>query len=136
MVLVLVMVSGNGNGEWNSAADRINYRRRHHLAMIPSMTLARPPRPIRRHLHAFIYCFFLPPYGAFERRFSSSSTMMERVTRFLKRQQPAEAEYEPIHNDSLDADHVSVDERLSKVPFSWIEYIIFLLLGVSMLWAW
>ena len=62
---------------------------------------------------------------------------MERLTRFMKRQKPARAEYEPIHHDDdFDAEDLSQEERQAKVPFSWVEYLIFLLLGVAQLWAW
>ena len=55
---------------------------------------------------------------------------MERIRDALKRrQQPS---YEPLDGGS--------DSQLIESPhkprFSWLEYSIFLLLGVSMLWAW
>jgi hypothetical protein len=51
-------------------------------------------------------------------------------------------EYHPVSND-IDADEQSsiqddgADiERVPESPFSWLEYAIFLLLGIAMLWAW
>ena len=54
---------------------------------------------------------------------------MERIRNALKqRRSPA---YEPLDDDSD-----SNEPRARKPRFSWLEYSIFLLLGVSMLWAW
>jgi solute carrier family 29 (equilibrative nucleoside transporter), member 1/2/3 len=51
-------------------------------------------------------------------------------------------EYQPVSND-IDEDEQSTTEddgadveRLPESPFSWLEYAIFLLLGIAMLWAW
>jgi len=47
--------------------------------------------------------------------------------------------YEPIHDgthrDDEDA-HDGSEYGEAGPPFSWVEYSIFLLLGVAMLWAW
>ena len=55
---------------------------------------------------------------------------MERIRDALKRRQ--QASYEPLNGGSesqlIDGHH--------KSRFSWLEYSIFLLLGISMLWAW
>ena len=58
------------------------------------------------------------------------SIIMERIRNALKQwHSPA---YEPLEDDSD-----SNDPRGARRPrFSWLEYSIFLLLGVSMLWAW
>jgi solute carrier family 29 (equilibrative nucleoside transporter), member 1/2/3 len=61
---------------------------------------------------------------------------MDRVKRLFRPQQP----YEPIQDDAHDdgestAAGSDVDE-VQEQHFSWVEYFIFLLLGVSMLWAW
>lgn len=54
---------------------------------------------------------------------------MQRIRDALKRrQQPS---YEP-----LDASDSQLLENPHKPLFSWLEYSIFLLLGISMLWAW
>lgn len=55
---------------------------------------------------------------------------MERIRKALKqRRSPA---YEPLDDDS----DSNEPQRARKPRFSWLEYSIFLLLGVSMLWAW
>lgn len=61
---------------------------------------------------------------------------MDRVKRFFE---PSPT-YIPVNNDSNEEDH---EDDLSPEPndesgspFSWLEYSIFLLLGVAMLWAW
>ena len=57
-------------------------------------------------------------------------TTMERIRNALKqRHSPA---YEPLNDDS----DSNGPQRARKPRFSWLEYSIFLLLGVSMLWAW
>lgn len=52
-------------------------------------------------------------------------------------------EYEPLRDEAqigeLDDDDVSISDGESIQPtssFSWLEYSIFLLLGIAMLWAW
>lgn len=47
-------------------------------------------------------------------------------------------EYEPIgySNSTLADENVCVSEDEHDVPFSWLEYAVFMLLGVAMLWAW
>ena len=45
--------------------------------------------------------------------------------------------YEPVPENYEEQDGSSRHEsRTTQDPFSWIEYLIFMLLGVSMLWAW
>lgn len=56
--------------------------------------------------------------------------MMERIHKALKRS--SSASYEPLTSD-LEDDH---PKPSSNQPFSWLEYSIFLFLGISMLWAW
>jgi len=55
---------------------------------------------------------------------------MERIRNALKRR--SSQAYEPLDNGSSD----ELQERTRKQRFSWLEYSIFLLLGISMLWAW
>ena len=67
---------------------------------------------------------------------------MGRIRDLLNK--PAEEqEYSPLDDDTeYDDDEVRrpvlilPDEEYSEAPFSWFEYCIFLLLGISMLWAW
>ena len=62
---------------------------------------------------------------------------MDRIRNALK---PKQA-YEPLlaQDDRDDDDGTEYEDEGSvaeEFPFSWIEYSIFLLLGVAMLWAW
>ncbi|KAL0263067.1 hypothetical protein SLS55_002043 [Diplodia seriata] len=58
---------------------------------------------------------------------------MDRVRRLLDRDQP----YEPLEGGSETPDGATIeDDGEDKAPFSWLDYSIFLLLGVAMLWAW
>ena len=54
---------------------------------------------------------------------------MDRIRRLLK-PRPI---YEPLDDGS---GAVQGQDTIRKQYFSWLEYGIFLLLGVSMLWAW
>ena len=49
-------------------------------------------------------------------------------------------DYEPIGDPQQDDDSDSVSEETQRevdgTAFSWVEYSIFLLLGIAMLWAW
>ena len=51
-------------------------------------------------------------------------------------------EYQPVRGDAdVDHDDESVQDGSEagpavESPFSWVEYAIFLLLGIAMLWAW
>lgn len=64
---------------------------------------------------------------------------MNRVKKFFE---PSQA-YTPV-NDSTDRDDSDHEDETSsqtleadhEAPFSWLEYSIFLLLGIAMLWAW
>ncbi|EXJ95378.1 solute carrier family 29 (equilibrative nucleoside transporter), member 4 [Capronia coronata CBS 617.96] len=60
---------------------------------------------------------------------------MDRVKRFFR----SGPEYEPIHTD-VERDEESIhnesEDEEATAPFSWVEYAIFLLLGIAMLWAW
>lgn len=58
---------------------------------------------------------------------------MDRLRKLLQGEQP----YEPIEDASTDDLPNNTTSTSNKKPtFSWIDYTIFLLLGVSMLWAW
>lgn len=61
---------------------------------------------------------------------------MERLKRAVGQDRTTTADYEPVRTDGLDEIESSVYEHHDKAPFSWTEYLIFMLLGVSMLWAW
>ena len=63
---------------------------------------------------------------------------MDRIRNTFK----SKPTYAPINTDAQDDESESYDgsnESLAPeemTPFSWIEYTVFLLLGVAMLWAW
>ena len=73
-------------------------------------------------------------------------TTINRVRNLFRKSADVEQEYEP-----LDGDANTLDEEVRRPvlilpedeegggqsePFSWLEYSIFLLLGIAMLWAW
>ncbi|KAL2395417.1 hypothetical protein ABEF93_005031 [Exophiala dermatitidis] len=60
---------------------------------------------------------------------------MERVKRFFR----SSPDYEPLDNGAEREEedvHDESEEVEAEAPFSWVEYAIFLLLGIAMLWAW
>ncbi|KAI4137724.1 MAG: hypothetical protein LQ341_005013 [Variospora aurantia] len=59
---------------------------------------------------------------------------MDRLRKALPGQRPASPSYKPL-DDGQDSDE-SYDPTSPRSASSWVEYAIFLLLGVSMLWAW
>jgi equilibrative nucleoside transporter 1/2/3 len=56
---------------------------------------------------------------------------MERVKALLRRR----SSYEPLEDGSQSRDGERTDQPKSQI-FSWIDYSVFFLLGVAMLWAW
>lgn len=76
------------------------------------------------------------PQSTFEPTFELQElSNMDRIKRLFR----SSPEYEPIHSgaerDEESVHDESEDDEISA-PFSWIEYAIFLLLGIAMLWAW
>ena len=62
---------------------------------------------------------------------------MERIKKSLRGQpKPDQREYEAVPEEPTALDGSVVLEGSDEVPFSWVEYSIFTLLGVAMLWAW
>ncbi|KAF4472156.1 intracellular membrane involved in nucleoside transport [Fusarium albosuccineum] len=63
---------------------------------------------------------------------------MDRVRRALGRRPSSASEYEPLTGaeEATALEGSAVLEGQHELPFSWIEYSIFALLGVAMLWAW
>ncbi|KAH8909809.1 hypothetical protein BR93DRAFT_965886 [Coniochaeta sp. PMI_546] len=65
---------------------------------------------------------------------------MERLkAMFTPPKKADEAEYEPLTDDSGTIEgstYTLSDGEVEEVPFSWLEYCIFALLGVAMLWSW
>ncbi|KAK5083714.1 hypothetical protein LTR05_006218 [Lithohypha guttulata] len=77
------------------------------------------------------------PIDDIELREVPHPSAMDRIRKFFE---PSPA-YTPINteqdNDEEDDDDSSQTlEAASEPPFSWLEYCVFLLLGVAMLWAW
>lgn len=57
---------------------------------------------------------------------------MNRLRRVIQQQDS----YEPLEGGSETPDGEQIEQRRSQTRFSWIDYGIFLVLGVAMLWAW
>ncbi|KAI1105892.1 nucleoside transporter-domain-containing protein [Jackrogersella minutella] len=65
------------------------------------------------------------------------STAMDRFrSLFKKREGEDEQEYQPLNDESRSLEEPLERTETDVIPFSWIEYGIFALLGVAMLWAW
>lgn len=60
---------------------------------------------------------------------------MDRI-RALFQSKKDEAEYEPLTEDGSFLEDIARNDNDNGSPFSWMEYGIFALLGVAMLWAW
>ncbi|PHH83981.1 hypothetical protein CDD83_2686 [Cordyceps sp. RAO-2017] len=71
---------------------------------------------------------------------------MDRAKRALGQMPPDAAEYEPLTSADLEGEEEeeaaaafgasAAADDLDDAPFSWVEYAIFVFLGVAMLWAW
>ncbi|KAK3295882.1 nucleoside transporter-domain-containing protein [Chaetomium fimeti] len=59
---------------------------------------------------------------------------MDRIKAFFAPPKASAEEYEPLADDDSGTLEGSIYEEAT--PFSWIEYSIFALIGVAMLWAW
>lgn len=59
---------------------------------------------------------------------------MERIRSLFAPAKASADEYEPLTDDDSGAVEGSTYEE--GLPFSWIDYSIFALIGVAMLWAW
>ena len=57
---------------------------------------------------------------------------MDRLSAYFRprRRRPSQA-YEPLDDERITSESVR-----QLPPFSWLEYAIFVLLGIAMLWAW
>lgn len=62
--------------------------------------------------------------------------MMDRVRKALRRRHSTASEYEPLTGSEEPTVLEGSTVLDHELPFSWIEYAIFTLLGVAMLWAW
>jgi equilibrative nucleoside transporter 1/2/3 len=73
-------------------------------------------------------------------------TTIDKVRNLFRKSADVEQEYEPLDGDANALDEegrrpvLILPEEEDGVgqsePFSWLEYSIFLLLGIAMLWAW
>lgn len=64
---------------------------------------------------------------------------MDRARKALRRQEAArDSEYEPLTatDEPTHLADSTILEPQEELPFSWVEYSIFILLGIAMLWAW
>lgn len=62
---------------------------------------------------------------------------MDKVRQVFRGRRPASTSYEPLNANGSGHNDDELDDTDSIRPkSSWIEYGIFLLLGVAMLWAW
>lgn len=69
---------------------------------------------------------------------------MNRITDLFKKTDNGEQQYEPLESDASFVDEdvrrpvlvVPDLEESAGEPFSWFEYLVFMMLGVAMLWAW
>ncbi|KAI1353138.1 putative nucleoside transporter protein [Xylaria sp. FL0043] len=59
---------------------------------------------------------------------------MDRLRSLFQKREADEQEYRPLYDEGAALRVESDDEN--EVPFSWVEYGIFAVLGVAMLWAW
>ena len=60
--------------------------------------------------------------------------IMNRIRRYLRPgSTPA---YERLNGDDVDGDQAWKGDDTQPEAFSWFTYSVFLLLGISMLWAW
>ncbi|KAI0902235.1 nucleoside transporter-domain-containing protein [Annulohypoxylon nitens] len=65
------------------------------------------------------------------------SAVMDRVRSiFKKRDDEVQQEYRPLTEESRSFDEPLERDDTDETPFSWIEYSLFAILGVAMMWAW
>lgn len=63
---------------------------------------------------------------------------MERIRRALTRRLSTASEYAPLtgNEEPTALEGSAVLQGQHELPFSWMEYGVFALLGMAMLWAW
>ncbi|KAL8949766.1 MAG: hypothetical protein Q9222_004145 [Ikaeria aurantiellina] len=61
---------------------------------------------------------------------------MDKIRKALTRERPSSPSYEPLNPESNGHINEESQSTTTSPTFSWLEYSIFLLLGISMLWAW
>ena len=60
---------------------------------------------------------------------------MDRIRSFFRKREDGQ-EYQPLNDESQSIEGPPERSETDIIPFSWVEYGIFALLGVAMLWAW
>lgn len=64
---------------------------------------------------------------------------MDRIKSMFRPRKVGEEEYAPLAEEDpalAGEDFLEGETSETEAPFSWIEYSIFVLIGVAMLWAW
>jgi solute carrier family 29 (equilibrative nucleoside transporter), member 1/2/3 len=61
---------------------------------------------------------------------------MDRLKSFFQKKGGSTQEYQPLNEEAPFLERETDQNDDHEVSFSWIEYGIFALLGVAMLWAW
>lgn len=63
---------------------------------------------------------------------------MNRVKNAFSRRLSSASEYEPLTGpeEATTLEGSAVLDGQDETPFSWMEYSVFAILGVAMLWAW
>ena len=61
---------------------------------------------------------------------------MDRIRAFFAPAKATPDEYAPLTDDDDGSETLEGSIYEEAVPFSWIEYSIFALVGAAMLWAW
>ncbi|KAJ8120166.1 hypothetical protein ONZ43_g3059 [Nemania bipapillata] len=59
---------------------------------------------------------------------------MDRLRSLFRKREADEQEYRPLYGENVVLEPESDDEN--EVPFSWVVYGVFVVLGIAMLWAW
>ncbi|KAI1431648.1 nucleoside transporter [Xylaria sp. CBS 124048] len=60
---------------------------------------------------------------------------MDRLRSLFQKADAGDQEYQPLYEEGRSLEPEGNDDDLD-VPFSWVEYGVFLALGIAMLWAW
>lgn len=64
------------------------------------------------------------------------ATIIDRIKGLFAPKKADEQEYEPLTDDGSILEESGYIASREETPFSWLEYSVFALIGVAMLWAW
>jgi len=64
------------------------------------------------------------------------ANLIDRIKGMCASKKVDEQEYEPLTDDASILEYSAYLVGGEETPFSWLEYSIFALIGVAMLWAW